>query len=477
MGVDVGTTKIAVLLLNTETRKVETVHTVPNASEITDAQGKAKGWSEWSAEKVAELTFKAIAKVAAHSRSKQVKAIGVTGQMHGTVLVSHDGQAVTPFIGWQDRRCDENVPGENFSYISRMVDLAGEHGFQREGCKPATGYMGSTLFWLKENHALPSKPVTACFLPDYIVMRMTGQPPVTDPTNAGSSGIFDVTSRKWDLLLVQKLGIPSELLPEVKKSGEPVGELAKEAAEKTGLPQGTPVCVACGDNQASFLGSVSNRQVSVLVNVGTGGQISLWVPEYIKAKNLETRCYLDESYLLVGAELCGGRSYALLQRFFLEVGRAFFGAKTTGELYQTMTRLASKVPSGSDGLICEPLFAGTRWDSSRRAAWLGVNEMNFTPGHFARSLLEGVAARFKALYDSAVQAGLSPRNFLVGSGNAVRKNFLLAEILSETFGMPLQVPVNVEEAAFGAALLSAVGCRRFPSVDEAARLVEYSAGF
>jgi sugar (pentulose or hexulose) kinase len=472
MGVDVGTTKIAALLLDTSSGDIKAINVVPNSSETTDAQHKARGWSEWDAEKAAELTYEAIAGVTAHSSSQKIEGIGVTGQMHGTVMVSPDRRVLTPFIGWQDRRCDEEICGDT-SYIDRMIELAGEDGFSREGCHPATGYMGSTLFWLKENGALPLEPATACFLPDYVVMKMTGQPPVTDPTDAGSSGIFDVISRKWDSTLIRKLGLQYDLLPEVKNSGKVIGELKAEAAEKTGLLRGTLVCVACGDNQASFLGSVNNRRKDALVNIGTGGQVSVWVPDHMSAREVDTRCYLDESYLLVGAGTCGGRSYKLLQSFFLEIGHAFFGAKGDEKLYDEMTRLAAEVPPNSDGLQCDPLFTGTRLDPNLRGAWLGVSESNFTPGHLARALLEGVAKRFKVLYDEMLQSGVSPRTRLVGSGNGVRKNRLLVKILSDAFGMPFQIPVNTEEAALGAAILSAVGFGEFRDIEDGAQLIKY----
>jgi len=473
MGVDVGTTKIAVLLFDARSGAVEATHSIANISETTSERGKARGWSEWDAERVVALTFEAIAEVASPSLQKELKGIGVTGQMHGMLLVSQDQRPLSPFIGWQDQRCNEKVPGRNVSYVQRMNELAGEDGFLLEGCFPATGYMGSTLFWLKERRVLPSKPATACFLPDYLVMRMTDSGPITDPSNAGSSGIYDIRTRQWDDKLIERLELQPDVLPEVKRSGEIAGELTSEAAEKTGLKRGTPVSVACGDNQASFLGSVADRRGMMLINIGTGGQMSLWVPDYLSVKGVDIRCYLDESYLLVAASLGGGTTYALLNRFFNEVGRVFFGARGDTELYDEMTRLASQVPRGADGLQCEPLFAGTRLDPESRAVWRGMSESNFTPGHMIRALLEGIAKQFKTSYREMLQGGVSPRVHLVGSGNAIRRNPLLAEILSYTFNLPTRIPKNVEEASFGAALLAAVGCEEFRSLEDAARMVTY----
>ena len=350
--------------------------------------------------------------------------------------------------------------------------MAGKNGFSREGCIPATGYMGSTLFWMKKNRSLPKAPATACFLPDYVVMRLTGEGPFTDPTIACSSGLFDVVSKRWDANLIRRLGLQEVLFPEVKRSGDIAGLLTEEAAEETGLPAGIPVSVACGDNQACFLGSVAEKERSVLINIGTGGQVSLWTSSYMQVSGAETRCYVDEGYLLVGADTCGGGSYALLHDFFLEVGRVFFGIKSEKSLYDEMMRQASKVPFGSDGLRCKPFFGGSRLDPSRRAAWLGLNRFNFTPAHITRSLLEGIAYHFKMLYDNMISEGVPAREILVGSGNGIRRNKLLAEILSKVFNMPLNIPVKAEEAALGAAVLAASGIGEM-ALEEAAELIRY----
>jgi sugar (pentulose or hexulose) kinase len=472
MGVDVGTTNIAVLVVDACSGTTKAVSVVANSSEVTSEEDKLRGRSEWDAEKATDLVYQAMAEAAVKADPGKIGGIGITGQMHGMVLVSQDNRPLTPFIGWQDQRCNEKIPGRDISYIERMLELAGEDGFECEGCLPATGYMGATLFWLKENDVLPDEPSTPCFLPDFVAMRMTDNEPVTDPTNAGSSGIFDVIHRQWDQDLIRRLGLQEIPLPEVKKPTEIIGGLISEASRKTGLPEGTPVCVACGDNQASFLGSVADKHGSVLVNIGTGGQVSLWTPKYTRVMNAETRCYLDEGYLLVGADTCGGSSYALLHRFFLDVGRAFFGARGNENLYEMIMRQAAEIPPGAEGLRCEPFFSGSRLDPSRRASWLGFTESNFTCGHLTRALLEGLAHHFRALYESMLRGGVSPRTCLVGSGNGIRKNALLAEIFSNAFRMPLKIPLNMEEAAYGAALLAAVGCDKL-DLEEASRLILY----
>jgi sugar (pentulose or hexulose) kinase len=477
LGVDVGTAKIAALLLDAESGRQIATHELTNVVESTSEEDHAIGRREWDAERMTSLAFECIRGVLEKASGVEVRAVGVAGQMHGMVLV-REGRAISPLIGWQDQRCQEIMPGRDVNYIGRMLDLGGVGGFARTGCPPATGYLGATLFWLASQRdprvsAGHAAGIKACFMSDYVVMRLTGEGPAIDPSNAGGSGLFDVASRLWNRTLINRLGLDPDLFPPVVTGGPVVGGITAEAAKATGLPAGTPVRVGCGDNQASFAGGVAEPEESIFVNIGTGAQISAWVPRFIGAEAIDTRPYFGKGFLLVGAPLCGGFSYALLRDFIREVGARFFGAKGDEDLYERMTALAASVPTGADGLRCEPLFTGTRLDPNRRASMAGMTAANFTPGHFARAFLEGVAQQLLKFYRDMQESGVRPRRILIGSGNGIRKNPLLPRIVAEMFGMPLRVPESAEEAAFGAALLAAVAVKEFTNLAEARHLIAY----
>lgn len=473
-GVDLGTTKITALAVDSTTGDVQANRTAPNQAETTSTAGKAGGYSEWDARRIADqarVCLRALAEQLG-DRRRELRGLGITGQQHGVVVVDDRLVPMTPLINWQDRRANALVPGCHRTYVQEAIERAGCDAPRRAGCRLAAGFMGVTLFWLKETGSLPSTG-TACFLTDYFGALLTGQPPVTDATCAASSGLFNVSRGDWDDASIAALGLPSRIFPAIRPSGDFLGGVASPLAKATGLPAGLPVFLGIGDNQASFLGSVGDPTNAVLVNVGTGGQVAVFSEQFTNDPMLETRPFPRGGFLLVAAGLCGGASYAALERFYRQIGHAFFGASASDGLYTAMNRLAAEAPAGADGMRCEPLFAGTRAQPDLRATWSGVSVDNFTPAHITRALLEGMARTFRDGYDLMVRQTGQPRVRLVGAGNGLRENPVLAQIVADAFQMPMNSPRHREEAAYGAALLAAVGAGIFPNLTTAGQIIRY----
>jgi sugar (pentulose or hexulose) kinase len=475
-GLDLGTTKITALAVDARTGEVAACCTLSNQAETTAADDKSRGYSEWDARRIVETGCSCLRGVAEKlgKRGAEAAGLGITGQQHGVILVDEHLDALTPFINWQDRRTNQLVPGTNQTYVERAVALAGNAAPSKAGCRLAAGYLGATLFWMKETGVLPKKG-TACFITDLFGATLTGVKLVTDATCGASSGLFDVASGDWDADLLGKLGLLRGLLPDVKLSGALLGGLTASMASTTGLTPGLPVYVGIGDHQASFLGSVGNPAAAVFVNVGTGAQVASYTDRYVWNPLLETRPFPRGGYLLVSAGLCGGASYAALEHFFHLVARQLFGADVKESLFPLMNKLAAETPSGAGGLRCEPFFAGTRANPESRASWSGVSMNNFTPAHMARALLEGMARSFHGGYEVIVaETGQTCRR-LVGAGNGLRENALLANLVTEAFGVPLSLARHREEAAYGAALLAAVGAGIFPDVATAGGMIDYDS--
>jgi sugar (pentulose or hexulose) kinase len=476
LGVDLGTTKITAVAIDTGSGEMVGCHSTPNRAETTSPTDKAPGYSEWDARQIADIGSKCLRRVADQIRDRPERPIGlgIAGQQHGVVLVDDRLAPLTPLINWQDRRANQPFPGSNQTYVQRAVALVGEDAPQRAGCRLAAGYLGVTLFWLKEAGRLPAG-ATACSIMDYFGGAATGRPLVTDATCAAASGLLDVAASDWDHAAIGALGLSPAMFPPARPSGDFLGGLTNEMAEATGLPAGLPVFVGIGDNQASFLGSVGDPAGAVLVNVGTGGQVAAFTDQFVYDPLLETRPFPRGGFLLVAAGLCGGASYAALERFFRQIGTDVFGATTGEPAYEIMNRLAADVPAGADGLECEPFFTGTRARPGLRASIRGASATNFTPGHLTRAVLEGMARTFRDGYDRITQHTGRPSTRLVGAGNGLRENAVLAEVVADAFEMPMRFPRHREEAAYGAALIAAVGAGVFPDVESAGRLIHYQA--
>ena len=473
IGLDIGTTSLSAVVLDPESGRQAASRTVANRAGSSPGPGRA----ELDLSRLYGLTVQCLAELVAQAdlAATSIQGIGVTGQQHGVALIGPEASPAGPAITWQDVRVQEPLPGSDRPVLDRFISAAGgREAFRNTGCLPAAGFLGPSLYWLNLQDALPGPPATACFVPDAVVSFLTGATVVCEPTLAGSSGIFDIRANCWDSTLLERLVLPARLFPRIGGAGEVVGGLRRELAEAVGLAEGTPVTVALGDNQASFIGSAPEPGRSLLLNVGTGGQISARTDAFHFIPGLENRPFPGGQYLLIGGGLFGGRSYAYLQRFFQEVGTQFLDSDVVDDLYERMTELAAAVSAGSDGLRCEPFFTGSRTDPGLRASFSGLSPDNFTPAHFARALLEGMAEGFFAFFEQMKPVvGMPP--LLVGSGNGVRQNRLLARILAGRFEKPLLLPSHAEEAAVGAAVTASVGLGIFGDLETAAgALLDYA---
>ena len=273
-------------------------------------------------------------------------------------------------------------------------------------------------------------------------MALTGRErPLLHQSQAAALGLYNSASCSFQVEIARSVGMNPALFPSV------TGELSL-----LGEYRGVPVSVSLGDNQASFLGSVRQARQTLLVNVGTGAQISLYAERPFQAPGAESRPFLGSSCLLVGSTLCGGAAYAALEGFFREYAVAA-GAPDQPQ-YDVMARLLKEAPS-RPWQVCTA-FSGTREDPSASGSVQGLRREDLHPAGFIAGVIYGMAQELYGLYQVMKPgAGLPPQK-LVASGNGVRRNPCLQHALAETFSMPLSLVEAQEEAAFGAAL-SALG--------------------
>jgi sugar (pentulose or hexulose) kinase len=469
IGLDIGTTTITAVAVE-ESGSVYASVSLPSPT-ATTSQLSISGRPYSNAELIPTATRRLLVQLGERlgADGKQVVGITVTGQQHGCLLVDAKRHPKTPLVNWQDKRGDDAFPGVAHSFVHEAIARCGTDLPSRTGCRLASGYMATTLFCWKEKKKL-KEGRTASFISDLIASRLAKNGLTTDSTLAASGGVFNLVANDWDWEAIDALGLPHSLFPPILASGSLLGRFA--GARAFNLPPNVPVYVGLGDHQASFLGAVADPANSLFINIGTGGQVAAYIKDFHYDPALETRPFPGGGFELVSAGLTGGKAYATLEGFFRKVGVELFD-KEPAALFARLNALAEKVSPGCDGLRCEPYFAGTRRNPDWRASWSGMSDTNFTPGHMARAVLEGMA---RALREGAEQIEKNlpaAREIIVGAGNGIRENPLFTSILAREFGRPIRVPHHREEAAYGAAIVAAIGAGLLPDFASAGRWIRY----
>lgn len=474
LGIDLGTTKTTCIAVDTADGRIVANATAATSGSVTSEADRSLGRSEFDARKLIDCAIECLKNIAEKlgSQAREVIGLGITGQQHGMVVVDRDLTPLTPFINWQDQRGNEPSSTAGQTWVEVANQRIASEVAHRTGCRLRTGFMATSLFWLAAHNRLPPSG-TACFLMDVFAATLTKSSPVTDPSCAGSAGVFDVPTRQWNHVAIQSLGLSLDRFPTVREAHETVGRLTGELATATGLPTGMPVFVPIGDHQASFLGSVADRHSSVLLNVGTGAQVAVFTPNDDYRFPIELRPFPIAGNLLSCVGLTGGWQFQVVEQFFRKVGEQVFGQTVTEPLYAALTKLAESVPSGAAELNFVPTFSGTRANPTQRGSLTGLSAQNLTPGHFVRSLIEGMATDYRSAYDLILSVTGQPMSQLVTAGNGLRENRLLADIVAAKFGLQPQATRHREEAAFGAALIATVGAGVCRDLNEAGRLVAY----
>jgi xylulokinase len=403
--------------------------------------------------------------VAVLAGAGSVQAIGLSGQMHGSVLYDACGEVIEPVINWQDKRCDRPLARyAGKTTIQAMVERLGGQGFEDLGIDVmASGFLGATLFYIKENEPVLFDHIAHVTLPtDVIRGRLLGQNDyATDQTNAFGTGLFNTRLNCWHAEFIQKLDLPLALFPEVHDSAAVAGTLSAQVAAELGLAPGIPVIYGGGDNQMSMLGSgLASPQAPALINIGTAAQISRVTGAYRKIAGVDTRSFFGGSYAWVGASLGGGVSYEWLRDQIRHGGDQDMD-------YPRMDALAARVPPGADGLrFCT---GPSRQDPRRQLGFYGEVPPAPSVGQRARAVMEGVLMDVMAFYRLL---GDDPQPTLLGAGKGLQKSRVWAQMAADMFGKPLRI-TDFENAVFGAALLAAYGAGQIQDLGEAVRAIRY----
>jgi len=413
-------------------------------------------WSEQEPELWWEGTVAAIRSVLASTGvpAADVVAVGLTGQMHGAVLLDADGRVLRPAILWNDQRtgaeCDEirRVLGPE-----RLVAITGNDAL--------TGFTAPKLVWVRDHEPEVWSRLAHVLLPkDFVRLRLTGEYAL-DKADGSGTLLFDLAARDWSPAVLAPLGIDPAWLPRTFEGPEVTGTITAAAAEATGLRPGTPVVAGGGDQSANAVGVGVVSEGTMALSLGTSGVVfaTTHAPLFEPHGRVHAFCHaVPGRWHMMSVMLSAAGSL-----------RWFRDTLAPGVDFGDLVAPAAEVPAGSDGLLFLPYLTGERSpypDPLARGAFVGLTVAH-DRRHLTRAVLEGVAFGLRDGLDLMIEAGMAaPAQIRASGGGTVSP--LWRQILADVLRAEIAGVNTAEGAAYGAALLAAVGVGWHPTVEDAA---------
>jgi xylulokinase len=449
LGIDVSTTGSKALLVNEKGAVVAAAsspHTLQNPKPLWSEQDPREWWQAVSTAVRSVLQQAGL-------EGESVAALGLTGQMHGLVLLDGAGQVLRPAILWNDQRtqsqCDEihrRIGKEKFIQITGNVAL--------------TGFTAPKILWVQQNEPEVYARTQHVLLPkDYIRYKLTGGYAMDKADGAGTV-LFDLKQRTWSVEVLAALGIPDTWMPPTFEGPQFTGQVTPDAAAETDLKAGTPVAAGGGDQAAQAVGVGAVQAGVVALTVGTSGVVFAATPSALVEPEgrLHAFCHaVPGMWHFMGVMLSAAGSL-----------QWYRDTLAPGASFDDLLREAESVPAGSEGLQFLPYLSGERTphpDPLARAAWVGLT-LRHGRGHMTRALLEGVSFGLKDIFSLIQQAGLGDIRQVRASGGGT-KGALWRQILASVLEAELVTVNTTEGAAFGAALLAGVGAGAWSDVPAA----------
>ena len=460
LGIDLGTTGVKGLLVDEEGKVVD------SETQEYPLIAPRPGWAEQDPLVWKEKSLEAIRRLCMRNPGKRIEAVGLTGQMHGLVMLDGRGEVIRPAILW----CDQRTSRES----EEIHRIFGHQNFVRITGNPAlTGFTAPKILWVKKEEPDNFSRVAKILLPkDYLRFVLTGEF-FSDVSDASGTSLFDVAKRRWSEEVVKGLGIRMEWLPEVRESCEVAGRITREVSRVTGLPEGIPVVAGAGDQAASAFGCGIVREGVLSLTLGTSGVVFCATDTMKREEEgrLHSFCHaVRGKWHLMGVMLSAGGSFRWWRDNLGEWEKSI--ARREGvDPYEVLTREAGESPPGAEGVVFLPYLAGERTphqDPFARGVFFGIS-LATGRSHLIRSVLEGIGFGLKDSLELMKGMGLGFEEVRIVGGGA--RSELWRRILASILELPL-LRLEVEEgSSYGAALLAGVGGGVFQDEEEVEKLV------
>ena len=464
LGVDCGTSGTKTVLFD------EKGSVIASASAEYPLYQPHNGYAEQDAADWKNAMLETISAVVAKSGidSADIAGIGLSGQMHGLVMLGADGNVLRKAIIWCDQRTGAQV--------DKMNELAGAKIAEISANPALTGWTAAKILWVRDNEPQVYEKCRHILLPkDYLRYVLTGEL-ATEVSDASGMQLLDVKNRCWSGELCSLLGIDKSLLAQVYESCEVTGKVTRAVAEQTGLKEGTIVVGGAGDNAAAALGTGVCRQGRAFTTIGTSGVVFAHTdtPLIDQKGRVHTCCAaVPNSWHVMGVTQAAGLSLRWFRDNFCE--NELQQAKQLGvSEYELMSAQAETVAAGCERLLYLPYLMGERTphlDADARGVFFGLSAVH-TKKHMLRAVMEGVAYSLRDCVEIFREMGISVSDMAACGGGG--SSALWRSMLADLYGCGVKTVTSKEGPALGAAILASVGAGVYSSVEQACDAVVHS---
>ena len=420
------------------------------------------GWAEQDPADWWKAASDGIRAVLAKAGSVEIAGIGLSGQMHGLVMLDKDGNVLRPSIIWCDQRTEaETVDMDRIFGRQRIIEITAN--------APMTGFTAAKILWVKKNEPEIYEKCVHILLPkDFIRFKLTGEF-ATEVSDASGMQLMDVSARTWSPEILSGLGIDSSLLADMHESQDVTGVISQSCAAETGLPVNIPVVGGAGDNPAAAVGTGVVAHGKAFTTIGSSAVVYA-VSDDVKI-DLKGRVHalcasVPGKWTVMSCTQGAGLSLQWLRNNICT--EEMREADEQGmDPYIIMDKLAESVSIGAEHLIFLPYLMGERSphpDPDCRGVFFGLSGMHKRE-HLIRAVMEGVAFSQLECVDVFREMGVPVSDMMVTGGGA--KSPLWRQMLADLYGCPVSIPSTNEGAALGAAILAGVGAGIFANLGEA----------
>jgi xylulokinase len=445
IGVDLGTSAVKTLLVGQDgTVKAEATREYPLYHEKS-------GWSEQDAEDWVEGTLGSLKDLLSSSdvNPEDIEGMSFSGQMHGLVLLDENYKPIRRAILWNDTRTTEQCREIEGKLADTLLSVTRNPALE--------GFTLPKILWVREHEQNIFKQAVKFLLPkDYLRYRLTGEVHM-DLSDAAGTLMLDVANKSWSSEVLSVFEITSDFCPPLIEAGGFVGTLSSEAASLTGLSPSTKVFAGGADNACGAIGAGILSPGLTLCSIGTSGVILTYEQDASSDYKGQVHFFnhgKENAFYAMGVTLAAGYSLSWFRNTFAQE-----------ESYDSLLQGVEDIAPGANGLLFTPYIVGERTphaDSVIRGSFMGMDGSH-TRAHFARAVMEGITFSLNESVDLFRAAGKTVDTIVSIGGGA--KNPVWLQMQADIFRANVVALQNEQGPGLGAAMLAAVGCAWFPSLD------------